>query len=152
VVFTRKAWKLRLIAAGTGLIGVSLYIGFVKLPADKAQHETLHSGREQVAAGTITQKWIRDGRHADDHLVKCQFRDAKGQLHEIENEWYASCWCAARTGQAVQVRYPGDHPEQGMTEEALSMIKPDPQRQLPLLAGMGLFGLSLLGVGVKIRA
>jgi Protein of unknown function (DUF3592) len=150
-VFTKKAWKFRLIAAGVGLLGVSLYIGLLKLPGEKAQYEALHSGREKVAEGKITKKWSREGRHSDDYLVQCQFRDAKGQLHEIENEWYSSRWCAATTGQAVQVRYPSDHPEQGMTEEALERIKPDPRRQGTLLAGMGLFGLSLLGVGVKIR-
>ena len=148
-VFTRKAWKVRLIAAGAGLVGVSLYIGVVKLPAEKAQHEALHSGQQRVASGKITQKWTREGRHADDLLVKCQFRDANGQLREIENQWYASRWCAATTGQAVQVRYSPDHPEQGMTEEALEMIQPDPRRQWPLLAGMGLFGALCWGSGSR---
>src|SRR5437660_8176615 len=115
-VFTKKAWKVRLIAAGAGLVGVSLYIGLLKLPSEKAQYEVLHSGREKVAEGKITRKWSREGRHSDAYLVQCRFRDAQGESHEIENEWYASRWCAAETGQVVRVRYPGDHPEQGMTE------------------------------------
>jgi Protein of unknown function (DUF3592) len=150
-MFTKKAWKFRLIAAGVGLVGTSLYIGLLKLPSEKAQWEALHSGREKVAEGKVIQKWSQEGRHSDVHLVKCQFRDARGQLHEIENEWYSSRWCAATLGQAVQVRYPSDRPEQGLTEEALEMLKPDPPRQGTILAGMGLFGLSLLGVGVKLR-
>src|SRR5262249_28717664 len=71
-VFTRKAWKVRLTAAGVGLVGVSLYIGLFKLPGEKAQYEALHSGREKLVEGKITQKWTREGRRSDDHLVRCE--------------------------------------------------------------------------------
>jgi uncharacterized protein DUF3592 len=147
-LFSRKMMKFRLLGAGTGLVVLCFYLGFVQIPKTRA----LYSDKAGVAQGVVTDKGTREGRNGTQYVVRLQFKDARGQRHEVENEYNACRWEAIPAGQKLPVRYLIAEPEYAFAEGARGGHKPNPKTETLLLGGMALAGCAFLTIGVRMRA
>jgi Protein of unknown function (DUF3592) len=146
-LFSRKMMKIRLLGAGAGLIVVCVYLGFVRMPKNRA----LYSDKAGTAEGVVTEKGTREGRNGTEYLVRLQFKDARGQRHEVENEYGQCRWAAIPTGQKLPLRYLIADPGFAFAEGARGGHKPDAKRDTLMLAGMALAGCAFLTIGGRMR-
>jgi hypothetical protein len=145
--FSRKMMKIRLLGAGAGLVGVSIYLAFFVMPKTRA----LYSDRAATTEGVVTEKGTREGRNGTEYLVRLRFKDARGRAHEVENRYQACRWEAIPTGQKLPVRYLVAEPEFAFAEGARGGHKPDAKTETLTLGGMALAGCAFLTIGGRMR-
>jgi Protein of unknown function (DUF3592) len=146
-LFSKKMMKFRLLGAGGGLLVVSIYLALFVMPKTRA----LYSDKAATAEGVVTEKGTREGRNGTEYLVRLQFKDARGQTHEVENKYHACRWEAIPTGQKLPVRYLIAEPEFAFAEGARGGHKPDPKSETLTLGGMALAACAFLTIGVRMR-